>query len=98
MWVRNTAGVKDSMLTFAVGGFVISAFAVVSTFVEKITVGKFELMLQSPDVALVTAFMGATLVAYVSRRNVKDKLMAKERELRLRHELGLPFEIEVEER
>lgn len=97
MWLKNTAGVKDSMLTFAVGGFLVSAFAVISSFLEKITVGTFELVLKSPDVALVTAFMGATLVAYVTRRNKKDDLLAKEKELRLRHELGLSIDVDIEE-
>ncbi len=91
MWVKNTAGVKDSMLTFACGGFLISAFAVISSFMEKVSVGTFELTLRSPDVALVTAFMGATLVAYVTRRNKKDDLAAKEKELRL--QLGLPIDV-----
>ena len=71
--LKNSAGVKDAMLTFAVGGFLITGLTVVLSLVSKISVGETDLILRTPDTTLIAAFLGATLVAYVTRRNVKDK-------------------------
>jgi hypothetical protein len=76
MWLKNTAGTPDSMLTFAVGGFftVIGSIACSILAGSKFIFAGHEIVLSSPDPTLVTAFLGATLLAYVNRRNKKDDL------------------------
>ena len=91
IWLKNTAGIKDSMLTFAFGGFLITAVAVIVSFLTSVTIGGFTLIfatLGASHVALVTLLMGATLTAYVNRRNKKDDIKAKREDLILRKNLG----------
>jgi len=74
VWIKNTAGKPDSMLTFAVGGFFTVIGAIICSIIagSKFIFGAQEILVNTPDVTLVTAFLGATLLAYVSRRNKKD--------------------------
>lgn len=69
--VRNSGGSKDAMLTFAVGGFLVAGLAVLSSFLDGVTIGSFHATFKTPDVALVSVFLAATLTSYVSRRNKK---------------------------
>lgn len=81
MWVKNTKGSPDAMLTFALGGFVVTALSIVISFIDKINYGNVEIVLSSPDATIISAFLGATLLAYVNRRNTKDKF-EHEKEMR----------------
>jgi len=91
VWLKNTANKPDAMLSFAFGGFAITGLAVILAFLGDLNVGNFsfKLDLNASHVALLTLFLGATLTAYVNRRNAKDKSAAKLKELRLRSELGM---------
>lgn len=84
MWLKNTAGQKDAMLTFAMGGFLVTALSIVATLVESVAVGDVVVKVSSPDATIVTAFLGATLLAYVNRRNKKDEYEFKEKELKVK--------------
>jgi len=90
VWIKNTAGKPDSMLTFAVGGFftVIGAITCSILAGSKFVIGAQEVMISSPDATLVTAFLGATLLAYVNRRNKKDDLSHELKKLELEMEKG----------
>ncbi len=71
--MKNSKGDKDAMLTFAFGGFIITAMALIASFLGKVTFQNFEVIFKNPDSTIVVAFLGATLLAYVNRRNTKDK-------------------------
>ena len=62
------------MLTFAVGGFftVIGAIACSVIVGTKFVIGEQVIVISAPEATLVIAFLSATLLAYVSRRNKKD--------------------------
>jgi len=74
--LKNSKGVPDSMLTFAVMGAGTVVGAIIASVLagSKFVVGSQEIVLHSPDATVVTAFLGATLLAYVNRRNKKDEL------------------------
>lgn len=99
MWIKNTAGTPDSMLTFALGGFIITSVVVIISFLGKLSVGNFSLefvTLDASHVSLVSMFLGATLLGYINRRNKKDDIKAKKEDLLLRHKLGYPLSEEEE--
>jgi hypothetical protein len=78
MWwmLRNSKGVKDAMLTFAVVGLLTTVWSVVASTIEEIKIGSFTLSLTAPDATIVAALLGATVTAYVFRRNKKDDIEA----------------------
>lgn len=93
MWLKNTSGKRDAMLSFAFAGLVVTCTVVIFSFLNAITVGSFSMTfvtLTASHVALLTVFLGATITAYVNRRNAKDKHAAKIEELKLRSKLCLP--------
>jgi len=68
MWVKNTSGKQDAMLTFAV-----ISFAVVTTNLLLSTLGSFQgetisLTFHALDSGSMTAYLAATFGAYVTRR------------------------------
>jgi hypothetical protein len=100
IWMKNTSGKRDSMLSFAFGGFIVACVAVMVSFFEGITIGSFTLKFVTIDashVALLTLLLGSTLTAYVTRRNNKDSHEAKKEEMTLRAQLGMPQKKDKEE-
>lgn len=91
MWLKNTKGAPDSMLTFAVGGFftVVAAIAFSVITGTTFTIGAQEITISAPDATLVTAFLGATLLAYVNRRNTKDKAESDKEMLKMKIDAGI---------
>ena len=68
MWIKNTTGKQDAMLTFAVISFaVVTANLFLSTF-NSIQSDTLNITFQSLDAGVMTAYLGATFTAYVSRR------------------------------
>jgi len=88
VWIKNTAGTPDSMLSFAVGGFFTVIGAIICSIIagSKFTIGGQEVLVNAPDATLVTAFLGATLLAYVNRRNKKDDLKHELAKIKLEKE------------
>lgn len=74
MLLRNSGGKKDGMYTFAVLGLLTTITAVVLSTVESISAGDWSMKFQSPDSTIVIALLGATVTAYVARRNKKEQL------------------------
>ena len=77
MWVKNTSGKPDAMLTFAV-----ISFAVVTTNILLSTLGNFEgqnisFSFQLIETGAMTSYLAATFGAYVTRRWT-DKRYKKE--------------------
>jgi hypothetical protein len=68
MWVKNTSGKKDAMLTFAlVSFFVITLNIFLATF-GTVQVGDVTLTFMPLDSSVMAVYLGATFTAYVSRR------------------------------
>tara|TARA_X000000950_G_scaffold61762_1_gene75299 strand:- start:27100 stop:27417 length:318 start_codon:yes stop_codon:yes gene_type:complete len=67
-WVKNTQGKKDAMLTFALIAFGVVTLNILLSTVGKITVGTFSINFQAMQASAMTAYLGATFTAYVSRR------------------------------
>ena len=83
LWIKNTAGEQDAMLTFALGGFIVITISILASMVTKITIGTVVITVVAPNTALVTAYLGATLMAYVNRRNNKDSADLEIEKMRL---------------
>ena len=67
-WIKNTSGKPDAMLTFAVVSFtMVSLNLFLSTF-ASLQIGGVELAFQALDTGALTAYLGATFTAYVTRR------------------------------
>jgi len=73
--LKNSAGVPDAMLTFAVVGLTTVLLSIVTSILDgnKFIIYGQEILISAPNATIVTAFLGATLLAYNSRRNSKDK-------------------------
>lgn len=73
--LNNSSGQPDSMFTFSVVGLVTTVLSIfLSVFSgTELLFGDQKLVLQSPDVTMVSAFLGATVTAYVLRKNKKDQ-------------------------
>jgi len=76
MWwmLRNSAGKKDAMFTFAAIAFFVTIFSIVAPMLNGFHVPwtDYVVGVEKPDVTLVTAFMAASFTSYVIRRNKKD--------------------------
>lgn len=68
MWIKNTNGKKDSMLTFATVAFFVVIFNIILATFGGVTVGEFNINFQPMDSGAMGVFLGATFTAYVSRR------------------------------
>ena len=67
-WIKNTEGKKDAMLTFALIAFGVVTLNILLSTVGKITIGTFSINFQAMQASAMTAYLGATFTAYVSRR------------------------------
>lgn len=69
MWLKNSSGKKDAMLTFATVAFgIVSINILLSTVQEFIFSGGHSVSFQILDSGTMTAYLAATFGAYVSRR------------------------------
>jgi hypothetical protein len=67
-WIKNTSGKPDAMLTFAFMSFsVVTINILLSTF-GRIAFNGFEIGFASMEASAMTAYLGATFTAYVTRR------------------------------
>ena len=68
MWIKNTDGKKDAMLTFAFLAFSVVTLNILLATFGKISYKGFEIAFNSMDAASMTAYLAATFSAYVTRR------------------------------
>ena len=68
MWIKNTSGKKDAMLTFAFLAFSVVTLNILLATFGKVSWSGFEISFQSMDAAAMTAYLAATFTAYVTRR------------------------------
>lgn len=68
IWIKNSDGKPDAMLTFATISFlIVTVNLLVSTF-GTITYDGHSIAFQALDSSVMAAYLGATFTAYVSRR------------------------------
>ena len=72
-WIKNTSGKKDAMLTFAFLAFSVVTLNILLATFGRVSWNSFEISFQSMDAAAMTAYLGATFTAYVSRRWTDSK-------------------------
>lgn len=73
IWVRNSLGRKDVMLTFALVSFSIVTLNILLSSFGSITFGTTVIQFQALDSAIMAVYLGATFTAYVSRRWTDQK-------------------------
>lgn len=66
--LTNSAGEKDSMLTFAAISFAVITLNILLSTFETITFGTTTIHFQALDSTIMAVYLGATFTAYVSRR------------------------------
>ena len=75
-WIKNTDGKRDSMLTFAFFAFLVVTINILLATFGNITYNSFEIKFASMEAATMTAYLGATFTAYVTRRWTDKKFDA----------------------
>lgn len=68
MWIKNTSGKKDAMLTFAAFSFLIVTLNVFLSTFDTITIGTTTLVFKALDSSIMAVYLGSTFTAYISRR------------------------------
>lgn len=68
MWIKNTEGKPDAMLTFATVSFIVVTLNVLFSTIETLTFGSTTINFQALDGTIMGIYLGATFTAYVSRR------------------------------
>ena len=79
-WIKNTAGKRDAMLTFAlISFFVVTLNLFLATF-GSISVSGYDFGFSFMDASTMTAYLAATFGAYVSRRWTAKKYSNDQKE------------------
>ena len=68
LWIKNTSGKPDAMLTFAFLAFSVVTLNILLATFGRISLNGFEISFASMDAAAMTAYLAATFTAYVTRR------------------------------
>ena len=77
MWIKNSSGKKDAMLTFATISFgIVSVNILLSTIQEIAFAGGQTITFQLLDTGTMTAYLAATFGSYVSRKWTDRKFNA----------------------
>ena len=87
LFIRNSAGKRDVMLSFAVYSFFIMVFCILAPMLNGFHIGSFVWSIEKPDNTLLLGTLGSTLLSYVTRRNTKDKIDSEEIKMQLQNQL-----------
>ena len=68
MWIKNTEGKKDAMLSFATAAFIVVTSNILISTLGMLNIGDVKLTFEAMEASTMTAYLGATFTAYVSRR------------------------------
>jgi hypothetical protein len=79
LWIKNSDGEEDTMLTFAVVAFVVVLFKVMMGGTDW-TIGNLVWKIMPIDATMVAALLGPTLGAYVARRYTDRKFIDANRD------------------
>lgn len=80
MWIKNTAGKPDAMLTFASIAFAVVTFNVLLATISTLSFQEWDISFSAMDASTLTAYLGATFGAYVSRRWTSAKYLNENKE------------------
>lgn len=73
MWIKNTCGKKDAMLTFATIAFFAVTLNIVLASIGEISFGENSINFQVLDSGTMGVYLAATFTAYVGRRFTDSK-------------------------
>lgn len=73
MWIKNTQGNPDAMLTFALFSWLIITINLLLSTVANISFGDVQIQFEALDSSIMAVYLGATFTAYVTRRHT-DKM------------------------
>jgi len=81
MWIKNSKGSPDAMLTCAVLGLGVVFFCLIGPMFSGFRVPwtDYVINLTPPDNSLVISVLAATFTSYVVRRNKSDQLESDEK-------------------
>jgi len=68
MWIKNTEGKKDAMLTFAVISFIAVTLNIILASIGQISFGDTIIAFAALDSTTMGVYLAATFTAYVTRR------------------------------
>lgn len=68
MWIKNTDGKPDAMLTFALFSWLVVTLNVFLSTMSQVTLGETQIQFEALDSSVMAVYLGATFTAYVSRR------------------------------
>jgi len=68
LWIKNSNGKEDAMLTFAATSFVIVTLSMMLSSISEINFGNFKITFIPLDSSLASVYLGATFTAYVTRK------------------------------
>lgn len=68
MWIKNTDGKPDAMLTFATISFFAVTLNILLATIGHISIGRSVIEFQTLDSTTMGVYLAATFTAYVSRR------------------------------
>ena len=68
IWIRNTRGKPDAMLTFALISFTVITLNIFLSTFGTIVFGSNTITFQALDGTIMAVYLGATFTAYVTRR------------------------------
>lgn len=73
IWMKNSRGKYDAMLSFAFAGLIVTCFCTVMSIFESISVGGVTFLFRAPDATLVLGLLSATAGSYVFKRTSDSK-------------------------
>jgi hypothetical protein len=90
MWLKNTNGKKDAMLTFAAFSFLIVTLNVFLSTFGTVAVDNYSVTFQALDGSIMAIYLGSTFTAYVSRRWTDRKYKTDAENTVLQRQLTVP--------
>lgn len=68
MWIRNSSGKKDAMLTFSMISFLLVSLDILLETLSPVFDKFFGISFSTMDVGIMTTYLSATFTAYVARK------------------------------
>lgn len=85
MWIKNSSGKKDAMLTFALISFLIVSVDILLEVLSPIFEKTLSISFSTMDTGVMTTYLSATFTAYVARkwtdRGSKKQELESEKEI-----------------
>ena len=89
MWLKNSSGKQDAMLTFATISFAIVSFNILLSSIQELGLPSgASISFQILDTGTMTAYLAATFGAYVSRKWTDRKYVQSSDDSSAEEEVG----------